>query len=122
MTKNQRARYPRNWPALARRCKMRAGFACAHCGVKANDLRISRKGRVYSVHLAACHKHHDPENPSPELLCLCERCHGKMDHAHREREARIRLEQLKHLQLLIQAGIVEMRGSAQSSSLESMMR
>jgi len=104
-----RDHYPSNWEALALACKQRAGWVCEHCGARQHDMRLSKKGVPYIVYLHAAHKHHDRENPDPELVCLCITCHSRLDYEHRQREARVRLEQLKHLRLLIAAGVVEVR-------------
>lgn len=98
--------YPANWRELAQACKERAGWKCEHCGIEQHTLVTSRKGTPYIVYLHAAHKHHDKENGAPELVCLCIACHARYDREHQEREARIRLEQLRHLKALIDAGAV----------------
>ena len=98
--------YPPNWKELAQACKERAGWQCEHCGVAQFTLLQSRKGTPYIVYLHAAHKHHDKESAAPELLCLCISCHARLDKEHQEQEARVRLERLKHLQLLIERGAV----------------
>ena len=59
------ATYPVNWKDLATACKQRAGWRCEECGA--------------TEHLGAAHVNHDPENPDPELRCLCWPCHGRYD-------------------------------------------
>jgi hypothetical protein len=59
------ATYPANWKDLATACKQRAGWRCEECGA--------------TEHLGAAHVHHDPENPNPELRCLCWPCHRRYD-------------------------------------------
>jgi hypothetical protein len=57
--------YPDNWKDLAKACKQRAGWRCEECGA--------------TEHLGAAHVNHDPENPTPELRCLCWSCHRAYD-------------------------------------------
>jgi hypothetical protein len=57
--------YPDNWPELSRTCKDRAGWKCEECGS--------------AKRLGAAHVNHDPENPNPELRCLCWPCHRRYD-------------------------------------------
>ena len=59
------ATYPANWKDLATACKQRAGWRCEECGA--------------TEHLGAAHVNHDPENPDPELRCLCWPCHSRYD-------------------------------------------
>lgn len=101
--------YPCNWRALAEACKARAGWRCEHCGVAQYEIVTSRKGKPYIIYLAACHKYHDRQNATPELLCLCVTCHARLDYEHKQKEARIRLEILKHLRLLIASGAVTIK-------------
>lgn len=96
-------RYPANWSEMAHRCKENAGWCCEHCTVPHGTERLSKRtGNPYQVHLAAAHLDHDPPNPDPRLAALCERCHGRYDWQHREREAQVNLERLKHQMLLEQ--------------------
>jgi len=104
-----RRRYPRNWEELARACKERAGWKCEDCGIEQYTIVISAKGTPYFIYLHAAHVHHDPANPQPELVALCVACHARMDSAHREREARVHLDMLKHLRLLLEQGVVMVR-------------
>jgi hypothetical protein len=59
------ATYPANWKDLATACKQRVGWRCEECGA--------------TEHLGAAHVNHDPENPNPELRCLCWPCHRRYD-------------------------------------------
>lgn len=72
-------------------------------------MKLSRKGNPYLVYLHTAHRYHDVENPTAELLVLCPSCHGKHDAEERERAARVYIEALKHIRLLIAAGLVEVR-------------
>ena len=104
-----RDHYPPDWPRLSRQCKERAGWVCQGCGAHQYEQRISRRGVPYFIYLHAAHLNNDPANPEPELVCLCISCHARLDYQRKQREARIRLEQLKHLLLLIEQGVVEVR-------------
>lgn len=105
----RRKQYPSEWETLAHACKQRAGWQCEHCGIAQYAQATSAKGTPYLIYLHAAHKHHDKDNPQPELIALCIRCHVRYDHDHKQREARVRLERLKHLRLLIAQGQVEVR-------------
>jgi len=76
----ERHRYPQNWEELAFACKKRAGWRCQHCDAKHGDVRIGIvSGKEYTVVIAACHEHHDPENPDAVLKALCQACHMRLD-------------------------------------------
>lgn len=111
MLKWQRQQYPTEWDSLATACKERAGWRCEHCGIAQYAQAISAKGTPYLIYLHAAHKHHDKGNPHPELIALCIACHARYDYTHKQREARVKLEVLKHLRLLIAQGQVEVRWS-----------
>lgn len=64
------------WRVLSRDCRARAGHRCEGCG--AVDRQPHPVGG-WLVVLAACHVHHDRENPSPELRCWCQGCHLRHD-------------------------------------------
>lgn len=93
--------YPRNWPHLARRCKVLARWQCEQCGIRHGDQYITRSGKPRPIFLHAAHIDHDQHNPCPRLRALCPTCHGLFDWAYREREARIRLERRKHRTLIL---------------------
>lgn len=104
MTREQRGKYPPNWPQLATLCKERADYRCENCGIEQYAIAESRKGTWYIIYLHAAHVHHDPPNRQPELRCLCISCHARYDYAWRQREKRVELEQLKHRLLLAKKG------------------
>ena len=106
MMQQYRRKYPQEWEAMARACKEAAGWQCEECGAKQFELRTSRRGTPYLVYLHAAHVNHDPSNLAPQLKALCVSCHGRHDYQERQRAARIHLEHIKHLQLLIERGIV----------------
>jgi hypothetical protein len=82
------ARYPADWPALARVAKAAADWRCAGCGVPHGALAISHRNRLYRVVLSACHLDHDPANPTPRLAAFCQACHLRYDAAQRWRARR----------------------------------
>lgn len=103
-----RKHYPPTWEQLATECKERANWQCEHCGAKQYSIAISKKQTPYFVYLHAAHRYQDDQhNPNPQLICLCVSCHARYDYTHRQRLKRIQLEQLRHLRLLIEQGIVK---------------
>ena len=107
MMQQYRRKYPPNWESLSRACKERANWQCEHCGAKQFEIITSRKGTPYFIYLHAAHKHpYDKSNPNPELIALCITCHARYDYEYKQRAMRSRLEQMKHLKLLIEQGIV----------------
>jgi hypothetical protein len=86
-----RERYPRDWPAISRRVRVLAGWACEGvpgeppCGAKQGD-RHPITGAV--VVLTVAHLDHQPENcDERNLRALCQRCHNRYDQPHRQRNA-----------------------------------
>jgi hypothetical protein len=79
--------YPDNWNELAWACKYRAGFQCERCGSADGMWRIGRH-QAYKVWLTAAHLDHDPENPNPRLMAMCQDCHLKYDAMEHGRNAR----------------------------------
>ena len=81
--------YPKNWDELARACKEQANWRCEHCGVAHGTERVGgKRGNAYRVRIAAAHRYHDPANPEPCLIALCQRCHLKYDRHFHGRNAR----------------------------------
>src|SRR5713101_725468 len=69
-------------------CKERAGWQCEailpwtneRCPTRDGDEKWSRRSkRKWIVYVHAAHVNGDPENPTPELVCLCPSCHMRMD-------------------------------------------
>lgn len=72
--------YPRDWEQLRLACRQNAGYTCRHCGIKDGTIQISkRSGRPSILYLHAAHLHSDIDNPTPQLIALCPRCHMKYD-------------------------------------------
>lgn len=107
MMQQYRAKYPDSWEQLSRACKERAGWKCEECGIRQHEIVTSKRGTPYFIYLHAAHVNHDPGNPEPELKCLCISCHGRLDWQQRQRAARVHLEHVKHLRLLIESGVLE---------------
>lgn len=87
-----KAAYPdaRLWRELREACLERANNQCEYrypngkrCARRNEEIRKSRhSGRKYFVYLHAAHSANtNPDNPNPELICLCPAHHLKMDRA-----------------------------------------
>lgn len=95
-----RARYPANWPDIARAVKEAAGYACvgstAYPDCKVLDgMAHPVTGSV--VVLTVAHLDHTPENCEPEnLRCWCQRCHNTYDAPMRAAGRRQRAAAARH--------------------------
>lgn len=102
--------YPKHWKELSLRCREQAGWRCEGCSVAQGTERISRRGNLYSVRLAACHMNHEERNqPEAELLALCEICHWWHDFTQWQLEQWRTLEALKHARLITPKRITQAR-------------
>lgn len=100
----QEERYPHNWEELALECKDNANWRCEQCGVANGTPRIGiKRGNPYVVRLTAAHLDHDPENPNPRLMALCEVCHLRYDRFLHGRNAR-RTKYRKHYEAELACG------------------
>ena len=98
--RSTRRRYPKNWKVLATVCKARADWRCEECQEEHFTQKVSKRtGLVYHMRLHAAHVGHYTQ--TPKLKALCPSCHARMDIARRRREARVKLERLKHRSLLV---------------------
>lgn len=90
-----RARYPKGWPAISQAIRERAGNRCE--GSPAYPDCRAENGRPHPVTgsrvaLTVAHLDHTPENCDPaNLRAWCQRCHNTYDaaarrHGIRERE------------------------------------
>jgi 5-methylcytosine-specific restriction endonuclease McrA len=81
-----RARYPKDWPAIRARILARAGNKCEGCGV-ANGTWRERADCEFlhvKVVLTIAHLNHVPEDCRPDnLRAWCQRCHNRHDAKHR---------------------------------------
>lgn len=101
--------YPKNWPEIREKIKVRAGNKCEICGVEnhADGIRDSdgvfhkwgsaafsnlaeTKKRITIV-CTVMHLDHAPENCADHNLKFgCQRCHNRYDSAHRAENRRKR--------------------------------
>ncbi|HEY6461153.1 MAG TPA: hypothetical protein VIY73_13405 [Polyangiaceae bacterium] len=108
----ERARYPKDWPAISRRIRERAGQRCEWSGCSAPNgtvvLRlktdpeswVADEGDIYAsteandwypvrIVLTVAHKDHTPEHCEDEnLVALCQLHHLRMDAQHHAANAR----------------------------------
>lgn len=83
---SERARYPKDWPAISKRIRERAGNRCE--GSPAFPNCRAENGKPHPVTgskvvLTCAHMDHTPENCADEnLRALCQRCHLTYDAAH----------------------------------------
>lgn len=79
-----RARYPKDWPAISRRIRFeRAQNRCEWCGAENYEPHPVTGSRVI---LTVAHLDHTPENVADEnLAALCQRCHLTYDAEHHAR-------------------------------------
>ena len=108
----EKARYPRDWPAISLRIRARAGHRCEWSGCGAPngttvlrlrtdpetylaegepDLRGTEPGDWYPVKiiLTVAHKDHTPENCADDnLVALCQLHHLRLDAKHHAQTAR----------------------------------
>lgn len=90
-----RARYPDNWPAIAKRIKDRAGWKCEgspgfypDCGAE-HGLPHPVTGST--VVLTVAHLDHTPEHCGDDnLKAMCQRCHLTYDAQHHRETQRKR--------------------------------
>ncbi|MGH2480705.1 MAG: hypothetical protein ACRDHW_13705 [Ktedonobacteraceae bacterium] len=102
--------YPKGWKQISFRCRELAGWKCEMCGIAQGDERLSRRGRLYKVALAACHKDHTArQQVDAALICLCQRCHWWHDYHLWQLEEWRKLERLKHRRLLTPKRIAQAR-------------
>lgn len=81
-----KARYPKDWPAISRATRDRAGNKCEDCGVENYSIRDGSK-----IVLTVAHLDHTPENCEPgNLKAWCQRCHNRYDAPMRARGIRER--------------------------------
>jgi 5-methylcytosine-specific restriction endonuclease McrA len=106
-------RYPKNWPEIREKIRMRANDKCETCGV-VNHSRINKLTReiclsdeedAIRVVCTVAHLDHTPENCGEEnLKLLCQRCHNRYDIKHRK-ETRLNTRMKDQMQLNFNIGI-----------------
>lgn len=76
-----RKRYPKDWPAIARKVKDEADWKCESCGKQCR-----RPGEPFDTHrrtLTVAHLNHTPEDcKRSNLKALCVPCHLRYDKDH----------------------------------------
>lgn len=92
-----RARYPKDWPAISASIRERAGDRCeclGECGRGTHNGRCpncqgeSAYGTGSRVVLTTAHLDHTPENCDPSnLRSMCQGCHLHYDKEHHQRTA-----------------------------------
>ena len=81
----ERARYPKDWPAISRRVREAAGWHCEWCRARNGEPHPITGSKVV---LTVAHLDHTPENCADEnLRALCQKCHLAYDAAHHQRNA-----------------------------------
>ncbi len=98
--RRKKRRYPKYWKKVATACKNRAEWKCEECQEAHLTIKISKRtGQVYTMYLHAAHV--GRYTARPRLKALCPSCHAKMDWQRRQQGARVRLERVKHVRLLL---------------------
>lgn len=92
-----KARYPKDWPAISARIRERAGNRCeclGECGRGTHDGRCTNEqgGHAYGtgskVVLTTAHLDHTPENCADDnLRSMCQGCHLHYDRHHHAQTA-----------------------------------
>lgn len=78
-----KARYPKDWPAISRRIREREGNRCKWCPAE-NGKPHPITGSI--VVLTVAHLDHTPEHCGDDnLAALCQRCHNRYDAPMRRR-------------------------------------
>jgi hypothetical protein len=106
MATRHRERYPNNWEELSVSYRASVYWRCEQCGIYHREWRVG-KNRVYQENIQAAHLDHDPENPNPRLMAMCQPCHLRYDaleNGKKSYQARIR----KQYEAEIEAGQMEL--------------
>lgn len=89
---SEKARYPKNWPAISKRVRERAGNCCEgspafpNCRVENGQLHPVTGSRVV---LTVAHLDHQPEHCADEnLKAWCQKCHLTYDAKHHAKNGR----------------------------------
>jgi len=60
-------------------CIEQANYTCKHCDRVRGQEYTTQAGEIDTIVIQAAHVNHDPWNPYPELMALCEPCHNQYD-------------------------------------------
>lgn len=72
-----KARYPKDWPAISRAIRERANHRCEQCGAENYQPHPVTGSKVI---LTVAHLDHQPENCDPtNLRAWCQKCHNAYD-------------------------------------------
>jgi len=87
----ERARYPKDWPAISRRIRERAGNRCEGSPAYPDCRAVNGEPHPVTgsrVVLTVAHLDHTPEHVEDDnLRAWCNRCHLTYDAAHHARNA-----------------------------------
>jgi hypothetical protein len=106
ISKENRRRYPKNWKTIRKHIMERAGNRCECVGECGQDHAAMRGFRSHKasrcdehhgfkalhfsggVVLTVAHLDHTPENNTDDnLMAMCQKCHNRLDAAHRAANA-----------------------------------
>jgi hypothetical protein len=104
---SEKLRYPKDWPAISKRIRERAGNKCEKCGVPNGVYRNKTTGetttnlmqvetwdlcdgdKIAKIVLTVGHLNHIPEDCRDEnLKAWCQKCHRRYDRDHHQTNAR----------------------------------
>lgn len=86
ITPENKARYPKDWPAISKRIRERDGNKCKLCGVPNGETHPETGSKVV---LTVMHLDHTPEHCTDDnLISGCQKCHNAYDAPHRKANAR----------------------------------
>lgn len=104
------SQYPPDWLATRERILARAGNRCEWCGAVNHEPHPETGSRVV---LTIAHLDHDAKNHAvadDRLASLCQRCHLNYDREHhmaKAREARLRGDEDRDVQLFMEEAVAE---------------
>lgn len=82
---SERARYPKDWPAISQGVREAAGGKCEWCPAEQGKPHPITGSKVV---LTVAHLDHTPENcHRANLRALCQRCHLRYDAEHHRRNS-----------------------------------
>lgn len=83
-----KARYPKDWPAISKRIRERAGNKCEYCSAENGKPHPITGSKVV---LTTAHLNHLPEDCRDEnLKSLCQKCHNSYDAPERSKGIKAR--------------------------------
>ena len=86
---SEKARYPKDWPAISKRIRERENQRCKWCEAQNGEPHPITGSKVV---LTVAHLDHTPENCADDnLAALCQRCHNRYDLPMRREGRKARL-------------------------------